>query len=277
MINKNDLLLLSKHREILIREESFAYLLPCIQLRNLISNFTITFPDITMISDVYTILPHGSVTLVFFYYHQKIHSFLFGPTTQTVKVGDLANQCDIIFIIEFQPAGFTAFTNLNQNELVDKILPFSSIDYSFNMRLMAIFQTAATADELLLNFENELISNIKYEYPKELIQAIQEIIDARGIITVSDIADHASYCVRQLNRTFNQYLGMSMKAFSRLVRINNSFHLLNEQSNTLNTISDTLGYYDTSHYVKDFKIVCGITPQKYRDNMSDFYSEIAKF
>lgn len=277
MINKNDLLLLSKHREILIREESFAYLLPCIQLRNLISNFTITFPDITTISDVYTILPHGSVTLVFFYYHQKIHSFLFGPTTQTVKVGDLANQCDIIFIIEFQPAGFMAFTNLNQNELVDKILPFSSIDYSFNMRLMAIFQTAATADELLLNFENELISNIKYEYPKELIQAIQEIIDARGIITVSDIADHASYCVRQLNRTFNQYLGMSMKAFSRLVRINNSFHLLNEQSNTLNTISDKLGYYDTSHYVKDFKIVCGITPQKYRDNMSDFYSEIAKF
>lgn len=277
MINKNDLLLLSKHREILIREESFAYLLPCIQLRNLISNFTITFPDITTISDVYTILPHGSVTLVFFYYHQKIHSFLFGPTTQTVKVGDLANQCDIIFIIEFQPAGFMAFTNLNQNKLVDKILPFSSIDYSFNMRLMAIFQTAATADELLLNFENELISNIKYEYPKELIQAIQEIIDARGIITVSDIADHASYCVRQLNRTFNQYLGMSMKAFSRLVRINNSFHLLNEQSNTLNTISDKLGYYDTSHYVKDFKIVCGITPQKYRDNMSDFYSEIAKF
>lgn len=277
MINKNDLLSLSKHREILIREESFVYLLPCVQLRNLISNFTITFPDITTISDVYTILPHGSVTLVFFYYRNEIHSFLFGPTTQSIKVGDLANQCEIIFILEFQPAGFTAFTKLNQNELVDKILPFSFIDYLFNKRLMAIFQTAVTADELLLNFENELISNIKYEYPKELIQAIQEIINVKGIITVSEIADHTSYCVRQLNRTFNQYLGMSMKAFSRLVRINNSFHLLNEQSNTLNTISDTLGYYDTSHYVKDFKIVCKITPQKYRDNMSDFYSEIAKF
>lgn len=277
MINKNDLLLLSKHKEILIREESFAYLLPCVQLRNLISNFTITFPDTTTISDIYTILPHGSVTLVFFYYHQKIHSFLFGPTTQTVKVGDLANQCDIIFIIEFQPAGFTAFTNINQNELLDKIIPFSLIDYAFNERLMDIFQTSTTADELLFGFENELISNIKYEYPKEFAQAVQEIIAGKGIITVTDIADHASYCTRHLNRTFNQYLGMSMKSFSRLVRINNSFHLLNEESNTLDTISDILGYYDTSHYVKDFKIVCGITPQKYRDNLSDFYNEIAKF
>lgn len=277
MIDKNNLLSLSKTREILIREDSYAYFLPCVTLRNLISNFTITFPDKTTISDIYTILPHGSVTLVFFYYHQKIHSFLFGPTTQAVKVGDLANQCESIFIIEFQPAGFTPFTRIDQNELVDKIFPFSSIDYSLDKALRYLFQTASTADELLCGFEKELISNIKFKYPKAFAQAVQEIIDKRGIITVSDIADHASYCVRQLNRTFNQYLGMSIKAFSRLVRINNSFHLLNNQSNTLNTISDTLGYYDTSHYVKDFKIVCGITPQKYRDNMSDFYSEIAKF
>lgn len=277
MINKNDLLSLSKHREILIREESFAYLLPCVQLRNLISNFTITFPNVTTISDAYTIMPHGSVTLVFFYYHHELYSFLFGPTTQTVKVGELANQCEIIFIIEFQPAGFMAFTSLNQTELTDKILPFSHIDYSFNQQLLDIMQTALTADDLMDEFEEVLLSKIKYAYPKELTQALEAIINKKGIITVSEIADHVSYCERHLNRTFHQYLGMSIKAFSRLVRINNSFHLLNEQSNTLATISEALGYYDTSHYVKDFKTVCGITPQKYRDNLSDFYSEIAKF
>lgn len=89
MINKNSLKSLSDHHKILIREESYAYLLPCVELSHLISNFTITFPDKTTISDDYTIMPHGSGTLVFFQYNDKLHSFLFGPTTKPVKVGDL--------------------------------------------------------------------------------------------------------------------------------------------------------------------------------------------
>ena len=47
MINKGSLLHISKDREILIREENFAYLLPCDKLKNIISNFTITFPNRT--------------------------------------------------------------------------------------------------------------------------------------------------------------------------------------------------------------------------------------
>ncbi|WP_302417647.1 helix-turn-helix domain-containing protein, partial [Blautia marasmi] len=80
-----------------------------------------------------------------------------------------------------------------------------------------------------------------------------------------------------LNRLFNVHLGISMKSFSRLVRINKSFQLLNEKSNSLASICEKLGYYDVSHFVKDFKLVCNITPQQYRTNMSDFYNEIAKF
>ncbi len=37
------------------------------------------------------------------------------------------------------------------------------------------------------------------------------------------------------------------------------------------------GFYDMPHFIHEFKSICGITPQKYQDNMSDFYSEIAKF
>lgn len=277
MINKSSLIHISKNREIIIRKERFAYLLPCEDLRNLVSNFTITFPDKTIISDDYTIMPHGSVTLVLFQYNANIHSFLFGPTTKSVKVGDIANKCDIIFIIEFQPAGFYPFEKINQNNLTDKIIPLSFIDNSLDMDMKTIFRESLSADELLSKSEKILLQNILFEYPNELAVAIKLIIQTEGVITSKEIANKIFYCQRHLNRLFNLYIGMSIKSFSRLVRINKSFQLLNDNTNTLDIICEKLGYYDVSHFVKDFKVVCNVTPREYKVNMSDFYSEIAKF
>lgn len=277
MINKNNLKNISQSGRILIREEDYAYLLPCEPLRNLISNFTITFPDEKSISDDYTVMPHGSVTLVVFQYKTVIHSFLFGPATRPQKVGDIANKCDSILIIEFQPAGFFPFTKINQKELTDRIIPFSYIDDSMDKMIRNIFTISDSVDELLLELEEKLILSIQFQYPEELALAMKNMIEMEGIVTSADISNDVFYSSRQLNRLFNLYLGMSMKAFSRLVRINKSFQLLNDKTNTLDKICEKLGYYDVSHLVKDFKTVCNKTLQEYRTNMSDFYSEIAKF
>lgn len=277
MIDKSSLKYISENREILIREENYAYIAPCEQLGSLISNFTISFPDKSIISDVYTIMPHGSVTVVLFYYKAELYSFLFGPTTRPVKVGDIANKCDIIFIIEFQPAGFFPFTKINQKELTDRIIPFSMLDSLLDNTMRNILRTAVSVDELLLKLEEKLISSIQFGYSNELLLAVKDIIQTEGVISSGEISKNTFYCSRHLNRLFNIHLGMSVKAFSKLVRINKAIELLNVKENTLDFICNKLGYYDTSHLVKDFKTVCDITPQEYRTNMSDFYSEIAKF
>ena len=277
MINKKSLENIAKNKNILIREEDFAYLLPCEQLRSLISNFTITFPNNSMITDDYTIMPHGSVTLVLFSYCNELHSLLFGSTTKPVKVGNIANKCDVIFIVEFQPAGICPFIKLNHKELTDKIVPFSIIHSSLDTTLRNIFMTSLTVTDLLLEFEKTLLQSIQFQYPTELEHAIKTIIQMKGNISSDELTGTVFYCSRHLNRLFNSNLGMSIKSFTRLVRINNSIQLLNDSTNTLAFICEKLGYYDVSHFIKDFKIICGITPQEYKANMSDFYSEIAKY
>lgn len=277
MLNKNSLMNIPNNIEIIIQDENYAYLSPSDNLKKFISNFTITFPNRIIISDKYTIMPHASVTLVLFYFENELYSYLFGPTTKPVRVGNLANQCEIIFIIEFQPAGLYPFIKVKQNELTDKILPFSTIDESLDNVIREIFSKSITIDQLFHDLEEKLQSMILFEYPCELDLAIQVIIQKEGIISSIDIANKIFYSTRHLNRLFNHYIGMSMKSFSRLVRINKSFKLLDVKNNTLDIISEKLGYYDVSHFVKDFKIVSNIIPQEYRMNMSDFYSEIAKF
>ena len=277
MLKKESIHFINKNRSLIVCEDNFVYLLPCIQLRNWISNFTISFPNQTIISDNYTIVPHGSVTLVFFYDATGLHSLLFGPTTKPKTVGNIANRCDVILIIEFQPAGFFPLIGIQQSELIDKVVPFSIINTSLDLEIKKIFNESLSIDKLILKLEELLISNIKIEYSYEFILAIQLIIQNSGNISSQEISKKVFYSSRHLNRLFNQYLGLSMKSFSRLVRINKSIKLLNNNKTSLMSICNELGFYDIPHFIKDFKIVCGITPQKYRANMSDFYSEIAKF
>lgn len=276
MINKNSLLQIPENREVLMQGEGFAYLRPCEKLINFISNYTITFPDALYMSDDYTILPHGSVTIVFFYYHTELQSFLFGPTTKPIKVGNLANKCDYIFIIEFQPGGFSPFQKLKQKELADEILPFSMIDNAMDHAMRNIIEVSSSIEELLTNIEHTLLQNMQYLYPQKLSIAVANIIEKEGILTSSQISEDVYYSSRHLNRLFNIHLGMSMKSFSRLVRVNKALQLLNNH-HSVSHICEHLGYYDVSHFVKDFKIVCHLTPQAYRNRMSDFYNEIAKF
>ncbi|HBF5692435.1 TPA: helix-turn-helix domain-containing protein [Clostridioides difficile] len=277
MLKKESIHFINKNRSLIVCEDNFVYLLPCIQLRNWISNFTISFPNQTIISDNYTIIPHGSVTLVFFYDATGLHSLLFGPTTKPKTVGNIANRCDVILIIEFQPAGFFPLIGIQQSEPIDKVVPFSIINTSLDLEIKKIFNESLSIDKLILKLEELLISNIKIEYSYEFILAIQLIIQNSGNISSQEISKKVFYSSRHLNRLFNQYLGLSMKSFSRLVRINKSIKLLNNNKTSLMSICNELGFYDIPHFIKDFKIVCGITPQKYRANMSDFYSEIAKF
>lgn len=277
MITKESMKLISNNRKILIQDENFAYLLPSKSLQSYISNFTITFPDKSMLKDNYTILPHGSATLVFFSYHNEWYSFLFGPTSKPVKVGDLANKCDTIWIIEFQPAGIYPFIKTSQKEMMNKIIPFAFLEESLDKKIRTIIKSTSSIDEVLHNIEDVLIQHLKEPYPKEIANVIKVIIQHKGVMTSSEVLNVIGYSTRHLNRLCNVYLGMSIKAFTRLVRINNAMRLLNERKHTIANVCEILNYYDESHVIKEFNILCGMTPQTYKKNMSTFYNEIAKF
>lgn len=278
MIEKDSVnFLKTKTNELLTCGDYFAYFSPCEQLRTFISNYTITFPDQGLISDDYTVVPHGSATLVFTHDGFKLQSQLFGPSSKPYQVGRSANECKSIFIIEFQPAGLYIFTGIKQKQLIDQIIPFKEIDPLLDTSIKKNLCDAVTAEELLANIESVLLCNQPYQYPAEFSLAMRLIIQRRGNISLKELTQETFYSERHLNRLFHHYLGFNIKHFSRIVRINRAIHLLHNKRNSLAYIAREFEFYDVSHFIKDFKAVCGITPQKYRENMSDFYSEIAKF
>ena len=68
---------------------------------------------------------------------------------------------------------------------------------------------------------------------------------------------------RQLRRIFEFYIGDTAKTFSKVVRFQN---LLRAKPSTQSLQHDKLffdlGYYDQSHFIKEFKNCFGTTPGK---------------
>jgi AraC-like DNA-binding protein len=183
----------------------------------------------------------------------------------------------MLIIIEFQPAGLYTFTGINQKELVDQMLPFELINARLNHKITEGIANSHSIVELITKLDQALLASLLLSYPSELQLATKLINETSGNISNKELSKAVYYSDRHLNRIFDQYLGMNIKSFSRLVRINKTIRLMRNPQNSITFSCDFTGYYDVSHFIHDFKSVCGLTPQEYLSSMSDFYSEIAKF
>ena len=70
---------------------------------------------------------------------------------------------------------------------------------------------------------------------------------------------------RGLDRTFNTRVGIPPKTLSRIIRFQQVFKMLEQQNASPNwpQIALECGYYDQSHFIKEFKAFAGREPTAY--------------
>ena len=239
MINQKALFLYPQNQRIIFRNQDCMYVRPHAALLPYISNYTLTFPTKQAISENYTVIPHGCGTLVCGFKDHQIENQLLGPMTAAANVGEEAA--------------------------------------TFNQVLMELLEAAESVEELLAGVDRLFVHALLKDCPPELATSRKMIVQQSGNISLKKLSNEVFYSERHLTRLFNEYLGMSTKMFARLVRVNQTIRLLNRRQGVITKVLEPAGYYDFSHFNRDFKLMTGITPQAYQRKMSDFYSEIAKF
>lgn len=94
--------------------------------------------------------------------------------------------------------------------------------------------------------------------------ALNSIIYANGFIDIGSLAESSCLSPSQLRKRFNEEVGMSPKEYSKVLRVNYASQLMkNNPGLKLTQITYDLGYFDQSHFIKDFKSVTGRSPKKY--------------
>lgn len=263
---------------VLIRGADFMYLLPHPALRTWISNYTITFPSVGMMSEKYSVIPHGCATLVLSCGNSAITGSLFGPITMPAIVGSEANRFELLFIVEFQPAGYYAFSGMPQKELTDCVITFEDVNPAMQRIITQKLETSVDIESLIAEIDRLFLAHLKVEvYRQGFSLAREMIVHSGGLVSAKELSQNVFYSERQLSRIFDTYIGINPKSFSRLVRVNKAIRLMRRRDYSLTRVYVETGFYDMPHFINDFKSICGTTPQEYRNNMSDFYSEIAKF
>ncbi|WP_158559277.1 helix-turn-helix transcriptional regulator [Deminuibacter soli] len=80
---------------------------------------------------------------------------------------------------------------------------------------------------------------------------------------VDQVAEKSGFSSRYLQKLFLQYTGLTPKSFLKLNRFRQSLDLLDNKKESLTSIAYNCGYFDQSHFTKEFKLFTGTTPTEY--------------
>lgn len=104
--------------------------------------------------------------------------------------------------------------------------------------------------------------NNKIQHPT--VTAIKHIIHSQKHDTIKELAHYFNLSERQFERKFKEYSGLSPKRFMRIVRFAKACdHYGDSHETSLTEIALNCGYYDQSHFIKDFKTFSGYEPSQF--------------
>jgi AraC-like DNA-binding protein len=258
---------------------------PTHQLSGIIKNFWMVDNEgATMIREE-KIIPDGYPEMIFHYketpfininghWHKQVNYLLAGQIRNHFY---LKNSGDVgTFAIKFQPSALTVLFNIDMSDLTDKVIPFNSKLIECLNPIIDIAISNHSFKEKLDLIEKWFLNFLKGKNFRESKgeQMLKLILEKQGQISLEKASDDLGISTRSLERYFEKHVGVSPKFYTRIVRFSHIFNLIqNEDFNWLD-ISFLAGYYDQSHFIKNFKEFTGENPTTYgfdEENMANFF------
>lgn len=93
--------------------------------------------------------------------------------------------------------------------------------------------------------------------------AVHSVLDANGEIDIANLAREHGISTRQFERRFKEFAGLGPKLYSRVARFQAATRFKGSATHSLTDIAYACGYYDQSHFIRDFRQFSGYTPKEY--------------
>ncbi len=162
--------------------------------------------------------------------------------------------------IRFQPHGASRMFRLPLEELSGRSVPLSELSPALNRELSGVRDLGTTA--LQINHVDRVLQgrfsrNAKKDRIVEA--AVSQIIAAGGVVETGLLADRLGISLRQLQRRFNDEVGIGPKLLGRIQRFQRVFWALESSSDWVD-VAVQCGYFDQAHLINDFRGFAGEAP-----------------
>jgi len=178
--------------------------------------------------------------------------------------------------IKWKPAAPAQLFNLHMDAFTDKVV---ALEAAIGQQLQPLQQAlSGTTDHdtmiALCNQHLEQLTAGTAGKGTPVDSAVDLLFSKNGMATVADMTAAAGVGERQLERHFKQYIGLSPKFYARIIRFSTIFQLIEQQDPSWAGLAYEAGYFDQSHFIRNFKAFTGEDPSRYgfdTKNMANFF------
>jgi AraC-like DNA-binding protein len=241
---------------------------PCLSLRPFIKRFLVVeFPP--LYRDAH--LPDSGAVAAFSYRGNcRINTDQWAPQAAFTGLHETLRTHEhchghAVLLASFTPIGATAFLRPSQEEFAGRTTDLADV-ISRPAELGRLNEQLASSqnDGLRVKLlEDFLLSRLSVSAPDPLVAAavawLQQKTDPKRI---DDLTRYIGLSQSALERRFRRIVGISPKKFASLVRLRHAVQLRTAGTD-LTTAAHGAGYYDQSHFIKDFRRATGRAPEAF--------------
>jgi len=215
------------------------------------------------------ILPDGCIELIF---HRgnpfrrlgqlQPRCFVVGQMIEPAFV-EMSSRIEVIGI-RFHPGGTYPFFTFPIHELSHRFIPVAEVWGPLGRELEEkVLDAPSIRDAIRMvvrELERRLISADVVTNRAQFLASVQ--VRQHGTLSVRDLARQGGLSERQLEREFNDVVGLTPKLFARILRFQRVFEALEKDAKWVD-IAFECGYYDQAHLIADFRQFAATTPTKF--------------
>lgn len=164
--------------------------------------------------------------------------------------------------IKLKPPALSQLFNLSMDSLTDSVVELTSRLASLNTLTERIHK--ASSNEIRIELiRDEFIKIAKAEGHGPIDKVIEVLFSKQGNASVASLSEIACVSDRQLERLFKKRIGLSPKFYARIIRFSYIFQKAQDRKLSWSELGLETGFYDQSHFIRNFKAFTGEDPSKY--------------
>lgn len=203
------------------------------------------------------IIPDGRVDLFFSQSpSEAFHITLLG--LETYPEQRLISPHTTAFIISFKPLAVEYILNTSIADLLNTGKDLPDDFWNFSSDDLQDFDACCIKAMKKLK---ELLPPKVDERKRKLFELIYT---SKGEMSVKELSENTGWSSRQINRYFTKQLGLSLKAYSTILRFRTSLEHIAKGK-----LFPELNYTDQNHFIKEVKKFSGVAPKELSKNQND--------
>lgn len=164
-------------------------------------------------------------------------------------------------LVQFKEGGAAAFVDLPMHELFESNIALDQIFHSSDlMKLQEQLNVHGSTQVKVNLIQQFLVSKLRYQKTDLLIaSAVGKIKLTNGLLSVKKLAENFHLSLDPFEKRFRKIVGATPKQFSDIIRMK-ALIARAQPSNPLIDSALNAGFFDQSHFIRNFKKFTGQTP-----------------